>query len=151
MLKEVFTNLIGNAIVAAGRAIKVHNIELYSKNNFEITPEQYVVLNILKQESYSQAKLCELLLKDKSNMARLISILEAKELIQKEQKTENGKQFNKISLLEKGEKLCSKIAPVMNSSRKEYLEGIDEDEMYTCIKVLGKIQKNLETKQQNDQ
>jgi len=144
MLKEVFTNLIGNAIVAAGRAIKVHNIEIYSDNNFEITPEQYIVLNILKKESFSQAKLCELLLKDKSNMARMISVLEAKKLIRKQQKTENGKLVNKISLLEEGEKLCSKITPVMEESRKKYLRDITEDEMYTCIKVLGKIQKNLE-------
>lgn len=144
MLKEVFSNIIGNAIVAAGRAIKVHNIEIYSDNNFEITPEQYVVLNMLKKESYSQAKLCELLMKDKSNMARIISVLESKNLIQKQQQTENGKQINKISLLEQGEKLCSKITPVVNESRKKYLQDITEDEMYTCIKVLSKIQKNLE-------
>jgi len=144
MLKEVFTNLIGNSIVAAGRAIKVHNIEIYTKNNFEITPEQYVVLNMLKKESFSQAKLCELLMKDKSNMARLISVLEAKKLIQKQQKTENGKLVNKISLLEEGDKLCSKITPVMDASREKYLQDITEDEMYACIKVLSKIQKNLE-------
>jgi len=144
MLKEVFTNIIGNAIVAAGRAIKVHNIEMYTKNNFEITPEQYVVLNMLKKESYSQAKLCELLLKDKSNMTRIISVLEAKNLVQKQQQTENGKLVNKISLLPEGEALCSKITPFMNESRKKYLRDITEDEMYTCIKVLGKIQNNLE-------
>lgn len=144
MLREAFSNILGNAIVAAGRAIKVHNIEMYSKNNFEITPEQYVVLNMLKKESYSQAKLCELLLKDKSNMNRLISVLETKNLVQKQQKTENGKLVNKISLSPNGEKLCSKITPFMNKSREKYLQDITEDEMYTCIKVLGKIQKNLE-------
>jgi len=144
MLKEIFINIIGNAIVAAGRAIKVYNIDMYSKNNFEITPEQYVVLNILRNESYSQARLCELLLKDKSNMARLISVLESKKLIQKQQQTENGKLVNKISLLEKGEALCEKITPYMKESRQKYLRDITEDEIYTCIKVLSKIQKNLE-------
>lgn len=144
MLKEVFTNILGNSIVAAGRAIKVHNIEMYSKNNFEITPEQYVVLNMLKKESYSQARLCELLMKDKSNITRIISVLESKGLVQKQQQTENGKLVNKISLLEEGEKLCFKITPFMDESRKSYLKDITEDEMYTCIKVLGKIQKNLE-------
>jgi len=144
MLKEIFTNLIGNAIVAAGRAIKVHNIDIYSKNDFEITPEQYVVLNMLKKESYSQARLCELLMKDKSNMTRIISVLESKQLVRKEQKTENGKVVNKISLLEHGESLCDRITPVMEESRKKYLKDITDDEMYTCIKVLSKIQKNLE-------
>jgi len=144
MLKEVFINILGNAIVAAGRAIKVHNIEIYSKNKFEITPEQYVVLNMLKKESYSQARLRELLMKDKSNMTRLISVLESKGLVQKQQQTENGKLVNKVSLLEEGENLCSRITPFMNESRKNYLRDITEDEMYTCIKVLSKIQKNLE-------
>lgn len=144
MLKAVLSNLIGNAIVASGRAIKIHNIDIYSKNSFEITPEQYLVLNMLKKESYSQAKLCELLMKDKSNMARIISVLEAKNLIQKQQQIENGKQINKISLLKQGEILCSQITPVMEASRRKYLQDITEDEIYTCIKVLGKIQKNLE-------
>ena len=144
MLKGIFANLIGNAIVAAGRAIKVRNLEVYSKNKFKITPEQYLVLNILKSGNYSQNQLCELLLKDKSNIARLISVLKTKNLIKKTQLTENGKQINKISLTQSGEKLHEEITPIMNFTREKYLEGTTEDDMYICIKVLSKIRKNLE-------
>ena len=144
MLKRVFANLAGNAIVAAGRAIKVRNLEVYSKYNFEITPEQYAVLNMLKNGDYSQNRLCELLFKDKSNMTRLISILEGKNLIRKTQQTENGKQVNKISLTKAGEKIYSKITPVMDAERENYFRDITEDEMSACIKVLTKIQQNLE-------
>lgn len=148
MLKVYLMNLIGYAIVAASRAIKVYNLKMYTENNFEITPEQYVILNILKSGSYSQAKLCELLLKDKSNMTRLILILEEKGLIEKKQETENGKQINKISLTEKGKDLCEKITPFMDKSRSRYLKDVTEDEMYTCIKVLNKITKNIDEAKQ---
>ena len=144
MLKGIFANLIGNAIVAAGRAIKVRNLDIYSKNNFRITPEQYVVLNMLKSGDYSQNQLCELLFKDKSNVARLISVLETKNLIRKTQITRNGKQINRISLTPDGEELHAEITAIMNLSREKYLESITEDDMYTCIKVLSKIRKNLE-------
>lgn len=144
MLKGIFANLIGNAIVAAGRAIKVRNLDIYSKNNFRITPEQYVVLNMIKSGDYSQKQLCELLFKDKSNVARLISVLETKNLIRKTQIIRNGKQINKISLTPDGEELHAEITPIMNLSREKYLEDITEDDMYICIKVLTNIQKNLE-------
>lgn len=145
MLKDVFSNLIGNAIVASGRAIKVLNLELYARHGFEITPEQYLVLNMLKDdENLSQNKLCELLYKDKSNMARLISVLEEKGLIQKNTQTDNKKQANIITITDKGRALRAKITPVMIKSREHYLRDITEDDMYTCIKVLSKIQKNLE-------
>ena len=146
MLKDIFTNLIGNAIVASGRAIKVHNLDLYSQHGFEITPEQYLVLNILNDdETVNQNKLCELLQKDKSNMARIISVLEEKELITKTPQNENGKQANIITITDNGRKLRSEITPIMTESRKNYLKDISQDDMYTCIKVLSKITENLQT------
>ena len=144
MLKKMFTEIIGSAIVAAGRAIKIRHLKIYSKNGFNITPEQYAVLDILKGGDYCQNKLCELVFKDKSNMTRLISVLESKNLVHRTKQTENGKQINKISLTEEGEALRAKISPVMKVSREHYLKNISEDDMYICIKVLTKIQKNLE-------
>lgn len=150
MLKEVLTELIGHAIVASGRAIKVFNLEMYSKNGFEITPEQYLVLNMIKDdENLSQNKLCELLYKDKSNMARLISVLEEKGLVEKTPQQDNKKPLNIIKITQKGRELRKKITPLMNESRKNYLKDISQDDMYCCIKVLTKIQENLK-KEEND-
>ena len=145
MLKEIFTNLIGPAIVASGRAIKIYNLEIYSKYKFDITPEQYLVLSMLKDnENFSQNRLCKLLFKDKSNMARLTSILEEKGLIEKIQQTDNKKQANIIKITEKGRGVRAEIAPMEFKTRKYYLKDISQDDMYTCIKVLTQIQKNLE-------
>ncbi|MDD3237412.1 MAG: MarR family transcriptional regulator [Candidatus Gastranaerophilales bacterium] len=147
MLKEIFEKLIGNAIVQAGRAIKVHNLELFAKKNFDITPEQYVVLSMLNEDTlFYQNKLCEQLYKDKSNMTRILSVLGKNGYIEKICKTENKKQVNKIKITKKGKELRNKILPLMQNSREKYLEHISADDMYICIKVLSKIQENLANK-----
>ncbi|MBR1680926.1 MarR family transcriptional regulator [bacterium] len=144
MLKDVFLKLIGNSIVASGRAIKMHQLNLFAENKFEITPEQYVVLSMLNDdEDFHQNKLCKLLYKDKSNMTRLLSILEKKELIEKVQTTDNKKQVNHIKITQKGRNLRTKISPKVKTSRETYLKNISEEDMYACIKVLTQIQENL--------
>lgn len=145
MLKEIFMDLIGNAIIASGRTIKVYNLDIYAKHNFDITPEQYVVLNTVNgEDNLNQNRLCELLYKDKSNITRLISVLEKKGLIVKEPQNQNGKQANIIKITEKGREVRAEITPVMVESREKYLKNIEQDDLYTCIKVLSQIQKNIE-------
>ena len=135
---------MGDSIVQAGRAVKVYMLDIFAKQNYEITPEQYVVLSMLSEESLLyQIELCEELHKDKSNMTRILSVLEEKGLIEKIQATENKKQVNKIKITSKGKEVRDKITPQIEASREKYLDGISQDEMYTCIKVLSKIQENL--------
>lgn len=144
VLKEVFTKVLGDSIVQAGRAVKVYMLDVFAKENYEITPEQYVVLSMLNEETLLyQNKLCEELHKDKSNMTRILSVLAEKGLIEKIQATENKKQVNQIKITKKGKEIRDKITPTIQTSREKYLDGISQDEMYTCIKVLNKICDNL--------
>ena len=144
MLKDVFTKILGDSIVQAGRAVKVYMLDIFARENYEITPEQYIVLSMLSEEALLyQNKLCEELHKDKSNMARILSVLEEKGLIEKIQATENKKQVNQIKITQKGKEVRDKITPTIQASRDKYLDGISQDEMYNCIKVLNKICDNL--------
>lgn len=148
MLEDIFRKLIGNSIVASGRAIKVHNLNMFAKNGFEITPEQYVVLSMLNEENLlHQNELCKELYKDKSNMTRILSVLQQQGYIEKVQQTENKKQVNKIKITEEGKTLRNKITPFIEKSREQYLKDISADDMYICIKVLSKIQENLDYKE----
>ena len=62
----------------------MYNLEIFAKQKFEITPEQFIVLSMLSEDiPLHQNKLCELLCKNKANMASILSILEKKELIEK--------------------------------------------------------------------
>ncbi len=147
-LKETFSELIGNAIVQAGRSIKVHSLKIFSSNNIEITPGQFMVLSQLNDDLLlHQNKLCERLYKDKSNMARILSVLEEKGLIEKIP-TKECKHVNKIKITEKGKELKIKFLPIVQQYRDFYLSNISEDDMYTCIKVLSKIHENLTEKEE---
>ncbi len=144
MLKEMFSKFIGDSIVQSGRAVKLYTLDMFAKQKFEITPEQYVVLSMLSEDTLLyQNKLCEELHKDKSNMTRILSVLEEKGLIEKIQATENKKQVNQIKITTRGKELRDKITPQIQTTREKYLDGISQDDLYTCIKVLNQIQENL--------
>lgn len=142
MFHNSICNLIGHSIVLTGRAIKVNSLEKFIQNDFEITPEQFLVLNLLNERECNQNKLCDELGKDKSNMTRIISVLNEKNLITKEQSSQK-RQENTIKITKKGRDLRDKIAPVIQQTRQDYMSGIDEDEIYTCLKVLSRIRKNI--------
>lgn len=147
MLKEVLTRLVGITIVSTGRAIKTHNLKVFDDKGFEITPEQYVVLNTLNEDGpLYQKELGEKLYKDKANITRLVSILEEKGLVEKNSQVENEKQVNKVKITDTGVSVRDKIAPVIDSARRKYVQDISEDELYTCVKVLEKIRENLSRK-----
>lgn len=143
MLHENLIQILGPSLVHTGRAIKVKNINLFSSLGFEITPEQFVVLDTLdKNVSMNQTELCEALYKDKSNMTRILSILSDKELIEKAPVVDK-KLVNKVEITAKGKKLRDKIAPVLSNAHKEYFSNISASDICTCFKVLSQIQENL--------
>lgn len=136
-------NIISNEIVSTATLIKVLTLRNFAKLNFEITPEQFVMLDaIIKNEKIYQRQLGELLGKDRPNIARLISILEKKELIKKSIDS-NGRQINRITITKKGEELRNKILPEISKIRQSYLNDINENELIECYKTLNKIKNNI--------
>lgn len=143
MYENTPENIFGHTLVETGRQIKLFNLNLFSKKGFDITPEQFIILSILDDNSnLHQMQLCEILYKDRSNMARLIGILEKKGLVKKLQSVDK-RLVNKIQITEKGKILKNKIVPVIKESRKMFLNGVTEEELNYCINVFSKIQNNL--------
>ncbi len=143
MYEKTPENIFGHTLVETGRQIKLFNLNLFSKKGFDITPEQFIILSILDDNSnLHQMQLCEILYKDRSNMARLIGVLERKGLVKKLPSVDK-RLVNKIQITEKGKALKNKILPVIKESRKVFLNGITEEELNYCINVFSKIQNNL--------
>jgi DNA-binding MarR family transcriptional regulator len=116
---------------------------MFSKKKFGITPEQFIILSILDDNAtLHQMQLCELLYKDSSNMTRLISILESKNLVKKLPSVDK-RLVNKIQITEQGKELKNIIVPEIKKSRNKILNGITDEELNYCIGVLLKIQNNL--------
>ncbi len=143
MYEKTAENIFGHTLVETGRQIKLFNLDLFKQKGFDITPEQFIILSILDDNSnLHQMQLCEILYKDRSNMARLIGVLERKGLVKKLPSVDK-RLVNKIQITEKGKALKNKIVPVIKKSRRVFLNGITDEELNYCISVFSKIQNNL--------
>ncbi len=150
MNKKELNNLFGHTLVETGRQIKMYNLNMFKEKGYDITPEQFVILSFLEDNSnLHQMQLCELLYKDRSNMARLIGVLEKKGLVKKLPSIDK-RLVNKIQITEKGKKLKEIITPDIMNSRKNFLNKIPVEDLNCCIDVLLKIQHNLKTKKMTD-
>lgn len=143
MFDSLKKDLIANEIVSCATLIKVLTLRSFKEHGFEITPEQFVILDtIFKNKELYQRQLGEILGKDRANIARLISILEKKGFLEK-QIASNGRQINKIKITKKGENLRNKILPVISKVRQTYLDNIEYDELVKCFQILNKIKENI--------
>ncbi len=143
MLNQLNRNSISNEIVTCATLIKVLTLRAFKEHNFEITPEQFIILDaIINNEEIYQRKLGKILGKDRANITRLLDILFKKGLIEKESSS-NGRKINKIKITKKGEDLRNKIFPVISKVRQSYLNGIEYKDIENCLKILNKIKENI--------
>ena len=94
--------------------IKIFSKEL-SKNNINLTPEQYLVMDILwDQGTLSQQAIADIIQKDKNSVTKFIDSLEKKGLVSRVV-NKNDRRINNIIVSEEGLSLPSTISPSAGS------------------------------------
>ena len=143
MLNQLEKNSLSNTIVSTAILIKVITLRCFKQYGFEITPEQFIILDtIVKNEQIYQRQIGELIGKDRANVNRLLNILEKQGLIERKIDS-NGRQINRIKITKKGSELRNKIHPVITKIRASYLDNINYDELLKCHEILNKIKDNI--------
>ena len=143
MLNQLEKNSLSNTVVSTAILIKVLTLRCFKSHGFEITPEQFIILDtITKNEQIYQRQIGELIGKDRANVNRLINILEKQGLIERIVDS-NGRQINRIKITKKGIELRNKIHPVITKIRASYLNNIEYDELLKCHQILNKIKENI--------
>lgn len=146
MLNQLKRTSISNGIVSCATLIKVITLRCFKKHKFEITPEQFILLDTLldnvQPENLYQRQLGVLLGKDRANIARLIGILEKKGLVERVSDS-NGRQINRITVTNKGVEIRNKIYPVISDIRKSYLDDIEYNDLKKCLDILNRIKDNI--------
>lgn len=134
------------ALTVTGLVAKIAQLQMFARNNFEITPEQYIILAILVEngELY-QRQIAEIAYKDRPNITRLINILEKKGLVKRVEDVQKRKVF-KIVITKKGVEIHQKIRPHMLELHNSAVNGITKEELESCIDTLTKMLDNLEPK-----
>ncbi len=133
-------------LMATGLLSKVATLQMFAQNEFDITPEQYMILALLdEQGELYQRQICEMSYKDRPNITRIINILEKDGLVIRIPDV-NGRKILKIHLTPKGREVHAKIKPYMIELRDETVKNISTEDLEACQKVLGQMIDNLDGK-----
>lgn len=139
IIKEiaVYVNILNSRI-------KKYFFDKLKENWINITPEQFLVLDILwKEQPLSQQKIADIIQKDKNSVTKIIDSLEKKDLVRRVV-DKNDRRINKIELTEEALALEEKVTKVAIEFMNGAVKGIDEKDLDKFVSVMRKLKNNLE-------
>ena len=115
-----------------------------SRNDINLTPEQYLVMDILwDAEVLSQQAIADIIQKDKNSVTKFIDSLEKKGLVYR-QVNKKDRRVNNIVVSEEGMKLKAKTTEVAISMMRNVLKDIKEEDLMALDKVMNQIKENID-------
>lgn len=133
---------LGFLMERATRMIKLRFHQLFKEHGIDLTPEQWVVIDILKREGVlSQKQLAEISFKDAPSISRLLDGLIKKGLIDKTS-DKTDKRATSVCLTAKGDVLVDRVSPLVIELRMQGLEGLSEDQTSVFAETVDHIFQN---------
>jgi DNA-binding MarR family transcriptional regulator len=131
----------GFIIYRAALAMKGALQRALKEQGFDITPEQYGILMLLREEEgLSQKEIGDVLFKDKPNISRMLDALERKRLILRQS---TDRRSFAIFLTGEGKKLAEEILPIKLELEKKTLTGLLARELELLESLVNKIYGNI--------
>ena len=116
-----------------------------SRNDINLTPEQYLVMDILwDAEVLSQQAIAYIIQKDKNSVTKFIDSLEKKGLVYR-QVNKKDRRVNNIVVSEEGMKLKAKTTEVAIGMMRNVLKDIKEEDLVAFDKVMNQIKGNIDS------
>jgi len=139
LIKEIAVN-----VNILNSRIKKCFFDKLQENGINITPEQYLVMNILwEKSSISQQNIADIIQKDKNSVTKIIDSLEKKNLVIRVV-DKNDRRINKIELTEEGSALEKITTEVAINFMNDVVKNIDTKDLDTFVNVMRQIKNNLE-------
>jgi DNA-binding MarR family transcriptional regulator len=133
--------ITGFIIYRTALAMRAALQRVLKEQKFDITPEQYGILSLLREEEgLSQKEIGNVLFKDKPNISRMLDALERKRLILRQ--PSDRRRFS-IFLTDEGKKLAEEILPLRLQLTEQALSGLLTREIETLENLLNKIYENV--------
>jgi len=141
-----FENSIGPWLGKTVKILEYHLQELFNQDGLDLTKEQMIVLKRLhNNDGLSQNELAFLTLRNKSSLTRLLSKMEQKGYISRQQSKED-KRINNVFLTQKGKEIFVLTKPVIKKMITKMEKDITASEKKQIIRILKKIQSNFDSK-----
>ncbi len=147
MYREYLKGRIGALIYITGTLVRGLSTQTFAEKKFDLTPDQYVILNLLLEndEIMCQRQLAEIMFKDRANMARIIEIMHQKGLVEKIPDS-NGRKIFKLVVTEKGKAARDMVFPTDIDLRKIITADIPEEDLAVTFSTLEKMNFNVRDK-----
>ncbi|MCG6169287.1 MarR family transcriptional regulator [Leptospira sp. FAT2] len=125
------------------RLLRLHFTKLMTDHKEDITVEQWLLLNQLSVTgSAYQTDLVDKTFKDRPNVTRLLDGLEKKDLVQREDDSEDRRKF-KVVITKKGKALLERTVPRMLKERKLIYKGLSPSDLQTLKRISETIEANV--------
>ena len=132
----VFLNLVHNRF-------KQYITTLFQKEGYNITPEQFLVLDTLWNEGkMSQQQIADTILKDKNSVVKLIDGLEKREYVKRVANIDDRRQ-NLIEITQSGKEIEQNVKNIAINAVELIIGDIPKEELIVFIKVLTKMAQNI--------
>jgi len=142
-MKKTYTveKSIGFIIYRTTLAIKAAVQRELKERGFDITPEQFEILYLLREEEgLSQKEIGNILFKDQPNVSRMLDALERKRLIYRQ--PADRRRFS-IFLTTEGKKLINDLQPFVLQLKEKTVNGLLAKEIEALETMLNTIYENI--------
>lgn len=140
---DLLKSRIGMKLVRIGKMTRAIAVQRFSAKNFEITPEQLMVLSaLIDHDGLYQRQIGMITLKDRPNITRIINILEKMNFVTRKPDV-NKRKIYKIFVTDEGKNVVKKVMPTALELWENIVDGVDEDELEITLKVMNKFRENL--------
>lgn len=130
-------------LVRIGKMTRAIAVQRFSAKNFEITPEQLMVLSaLIDHDGLYQRQIGMITLKDRPNITRIINILEKMNFVTRKPDV-NKRKIYKIFVTDEGKNVVKKVMPTALELWENIVDGVNEDELEITLKVMNKFKENL--------
>lgn len=120
--------------------LKLNASKILGERNTGLTFDQFLALETIAfNEGICQRDLSKLILKDRSNITRILNILEEKGLIVRKIGCKKNRIVKTIEISAEGKSIIQQNTPFMNEQGKNFIAQFDEDEIKTTAKILNKM------------
>jgi DNA-binding MarR family transcriptional regulator len=114
------------------------------QSGLDISSDQWsVLIHLSEHDGPTQTELAQKLHKDRSNLTRILDLMEKSKFVERFRNTTDRREYN-VYITEKGKKLIPVLKKTGNAVMKQALKGTDTEEMKMAKSFLNKLFSNLE-------
>ncbi|MDF2923423.1 MAG: hypothetical protein K0R57_2337 [Paenibacillaceae bacterium] len=131
-------------IYRSSRLVRHLHFLTFQRSGFDLTPEQWFILNKLALRSpQSQTELGESIMDDRPNMTRILLTLEKKGWVAR-RTDEKDRRKTEVQLTDAGREVLAECLPSAIQVRDQLRSGVSDEELQQFWQVLDKLDLNME-------